>query len=96
MVPKSYNPAFLQCRSDGHRWNHERTELVPNTRDQVVRRVLYCTNCTELREDLVNRRSGDVEKRKYTAPVGYYVIGQGRTQRSDFRRIQVTNELKGA
>lgn len=93
-IIRAMDRKFWVCRSDGHHWQHKRTERMDYDKD-IVERELECATCPSRRIDTVNVRSGVVARRIYRPAEGYRLHGYGRRPSAEFRLPLVNAELKG-
>jgi hypothetical protein len=88
-VPDKYQDPFLFCRTFGHNWRVGETE-----QESVVyyRFVMLCDTCHARRIDVINRRTGGVQSRRYEYQDGY-TSARGEALRRTTYRIEFVRRL---
>lgn len=87
-----YPIKWAACRSDGHLWMHRETVVDSNATDVVIR-TLHCPRHDGDRLDTINRNTGEIIRRRYSMPKGYYIQGHGRIPRPTFRVALIHEEV---
>ena len=98
---ENYSPTFAECRLVGHRWQvadevPEDVKLDPIVLKAAVPLPLVC-QCGMYRIDLVSKRDGQVDARKYVRPKGYLLTREGDTElpkRADWRMGWLDSHMK--
>lgn len=84
---------YLRCRSDRHIWIHQETVLDSPASHAI--RYFACEVCDTTKEQVVQRRTGQVLSNRMHYPNGYLFVGKGRQAPAKFRRELVDQELGG-
>lgn len=93
-VLADYNPEFLPCRTDRHRWSRKAV-YAPAARDHAERQKM-CEDCMTQRFEIINTRTFE-----RVGPVRYRYVKGYLTPRSglvldDFRSRLLRNEFEEA
>lgn len=94
-MPRSYMSRlpehFVMCRYLRHAWTFD--GVFQGGNGKVVS-LSHCRDCHTIREDKLDRRSGDVKGRQYHYPEGYLARGRGAQVRASTVRKEVLRRYK--